>query len=55
VGYYEGRALMFFGKVRAGFTPALRASVFKESMGSKLIEARSRTCPRRVAVSGAKD
>src|SRR5687768_16533460 len=29
VGYYEGRQLMFAGKVRAGFTPALRASLWK--------------------------
>jgi bifunctional non-homologous end joining protein LigD len=33
VGYYKGRVLMFVGKVRAGFTPALRASVFKEFHG----------------------
>jgi bifunctional non-homologous end joining protein LigD len=33
VGCYRGRALMFFGKVRAGFTPALRASVFKKFHG----------------------
>jgi ATP-dependent DNA ligase len=33
VGYYKGRELMFVGKVRAGFTPALRASVFKEFHG----------------------
>jgi ATP-dependent DNA ligase len=28
VGYYEGKRLMFVGKVRAGFTPALRREVF---------------------------
>jgi bifunctional non-homologous end joining protein LigD len=28
VGYYEGRALRFAGKVRAGFTPRLRRDVF---------------------------
>jgi hypothetical protein len=27
VDYYEGRALMFVGKVRAGFTPALRVGI----------------------------
>jgi bifunctional non-homologous end joining protein LigD len=30
VGYYQGKQLMFAGKVRAGFTPALRASVWKQ-------------------------
>jgi bifunctional non-homologous end joining protein LigD len=39
VGYYEGRTLMFVGKVRAGFTPALRASVSRNSTGSKPIDA----------------
>jgi len=33
VGYYEDRALMFVGKVRAGFTPTLRALVFKKFQG----------------------
>jgi ATP-dependent DNA ligase len=28
VGYYEGRKSMFAGKVRAGFTPALRGEIF---------------------------
>jgi len=28
VGYYEGRQLKFAGRVRAGFTPALRQSIF---------------------------
>ena len=30
VGQYEWRALMFVRRVRAGFTPAVRASVFKK-------------------------
>jgi bifunctional non-homologous end joining protein LigD len=29
VGYYEGRALKFAGKVRAGFTPRTRAALFE--------------------------
>ena len=29
VGYYQSKQLMFAGKVRAGFTPALRASLWK--------------------------
>ncbi len=29
VGYYEDKQLLFAGKVRAGFTPALRASLWK--------------------------
>jgi bifunctional non-homologous end joining protein LigD len=33
VGYYKGRELMFVGKVRAGFTPALRTAVFKRFQG----------------------
>ncbi|MFZ0680813.1 non-homologous end-joining DNA ligase [Candidatus Binatus sp.] len=33
VGYYEGRKLMYVAKVRAGFTPALRDSVFKQFRG----------------------
>jgi bifunctional non-homologous end joining protein LigD len=28
-GYYQGKQLMFAGKVKAGFTPALRASIWK--------------------------
>ena len=33
VGYHEGRKLMYVAKVRAGFTPALRESVFKRFRG----------------------
>jgi DNA ligase D-like protein (predicted ligase) len=33
VGYREGRKLMYVAKVRAGFTPALRDSVFKQFRG----------------------
>lgn len=33
VGYYEGRRLMCAGKVRAGFTPHLRAQVFERIRG----------------------
>jgi ATP-dependent DNA ligase len=33
VGYYKGRKLMYAAKVRAGFTPASRASVFKRFHG----------------------
>jgi bifunctional non-homologous end joining protein LigD len=40
VGYYEGRKLMCAGKVRAGFTPHLRAQVFERIRG--LITAK---CP----------
>jgi bifunctional non-homologous end joining protein LigD len=29
VGYYQGKQLLFAGKIRAGFTPALRVSVWK--------------------------
>src|ERR1700730_11629254 len=42
VDYYEGRALMFVGKVRAGFTPALRASVFPFSPTRLHLAARSK-------------
>ena len=40
VGYYEGRALKFAGKVRAGFTPHLRRDVF-----AKLTPLYRATCP----------
>jgi DNA ligase D-like protein (predicted ligase) len=33
VGYYDGRKLMCAGKVRAGFTPHLRAQVFERIKG----------------------
>ena len=33
VGYYEGRKLMYVAKVRGGFTPALRDSVFRRFRG----------------------
>jgi ATP-dependent DNA ligase len=33
VGYREGRKLMYVAKVRGGFTPALRAAVFKQFRG----------------------
>jgi len=40
VGFYEKRRLLYAGKVRAGFTPALRAEVF-----SHIRAHRSATCP----------
>jgi DNA ligase D-like protein (predicted ligase) len=40
VGYYEGRKLLFAGKVRAGFTPHLRAVMF-----GQLIRLHPRRCP----------
>ena len=55
VGDYEGRALQYVAKVHGGFTPAVRAAVFKRFQGLETKTARSRTCPRRDAVSGAKD
>ncbi|MGO9606869.1 MAG: ATP-dependent DNA ligase [Candidatus Binataceae bacterium] len=33
VGQYEGRKLMYVAKVRAGLTPALRESVFRQIRG----------------------
>jgi ATP-dependent DNA ligase len=33
MGHYKGRELTLVGKVRVGFMPALRASVFKEFHG----------------------
>jgi ATP-dependent DNA ligase len=41
VGYYEGRALKYVAKVRAGFTPALRASVFNNLPGFRPNDAHS--------------
>jgi ATP-dependent DNA ligase len=40
VGYYEGRKLMYVAKVRAGFTPASRDTVFKQFRGLE-----NETCP----------
>jgi bifunctional non-homologous end joining protein LigD len=40
VGYYEGRALKFAGKVRAGFTPHLRREVYE-----RLKPLHTSTCP----------
>jgi bifunctional non-homologous end joining protein LigD len=40
VGFYEKRRLLYAGKVRAGFTPALRAEVF-----SRIRAHRLATCP----------
>src|SRR6267142_738504 len=42
VSCYKGRARMFAGKVRAAFTPALRATVFKEFHGLE-----TKRCPFR--------
>jgi hypothetical protein len=39
---------------RGGFTPALRAALFKRFQGLETKTAHSRTCARRVAVSGMK-
>ena len=39
-GYYEGKALKFAGKVRAGFTPHIRREVF-----ARLAPLRQATCP----------
>jgi bifunctional non-homologous end joining protein LigD len=40
VGFYEKRRLQYAGKVRAGFTPAVRAEVF-----SRIRADRIATCP----------
>jgi ATP-dependent DNA ligase len=55
IGDYEGRALKYVAKVRAGFTPTVRAALFKQYHGLETKTCRSITCPRRVAVSGTKD
>jgi bifunctional non-homologous end joining protein LigD len=36
VGYYEGRQLYFAAKVRAGFTPYLRAEVYRRLAGTNM-------------------
>jgi hypothetical protein len=48
VGYYDGRALMFVRKVRAGFTPTRRASVFREFQ-----ELETERCPFKNLPEGA--
>lgn len=40
VGYYDRRKLYFAGKVRAGFTPRMRAELFRRIAGTPV-----RTCP----------
>ena len=55
IGDYEGRTLNYVAKVRAGFTSATRAALFEQFHGLEQIADRSGTCPRRVAVRGAKD
>jgi ATP-dependent DNA ligase len=40
VGYYEGRDLIFIGKIRNGFTPALRAEV-----AQRFARLRTADCP----------
>ena len=40
VGYFEGNKLMFAARVRNGFVPALRDSVFRKFKGLE-----SRKCP----------
>jgi ATP-dependent DNA ligase len=55
IGDYEGRALQYVAKVHGGFTPALRASVFKKFDRLETTICRSRTCPNRGVVTWAKD
>ena len=55
IGDYEGRTFKYVAKVHGGFTPAMRAAVFKRFDGLERKHARSRTSPRRVAVRGVKD
>src|SRR5258706_7646442 len=40
IGDYEGRALKYVAKVHGGFTPPLRAAVFKRFQGLE-----TKTCP----------
>jgi ATP-dependent DNA ligase len=54
VGYYQGRALIFVGKLLAS-RRRCEPRYSGNSRSSKPNDVRSRTCPRRVAVSGAKD
>ena len=42
IGDYEGRALKYVAKVHGGFTPAVRAAVFKRFQGLE-----TKTCPFR--------
>jgi bifunctional non-homologous end joining protein LigD len=40
VGYYEGERLIFIGKIKNGFTPAIKDEVFEEFEGLE-----TKTCP----------
>jgi hypothetical protein len=54
IGDYEERALKFVAKVHAGFTHRCAGGSFPAIRWPRNEErARSRTCPRRPAVSGA--
>ena len=46
VGYYEGKKLMYAARVRNGFVPASRESVFKRFADSNAWDARSKICPK---------
>ena len=55
IGDYAGRALKYVAKCTAASRRRCGLLSSSNSMGSKRKHARSRTCPRRDAVSGAKD
>ena len=52
-GYYEGRTLIYAARTRNGFTPAMRAQLFKKFTRARdRPSARSPICRRRRAAGG---
>ena len=54
-GCYENGKLMYVGRTRNGFTPALRDSLFQRSRGLRQRDVHLRTCPKLKAGAGARD
>jgi bifunctional non-homologous end joining protein LigD len=54
-GYYQDGNLIYAGRTRSGFTPAVRAQVHRRFRGLEIPRARSRICRRREAGGGARD
>ena len=53
-GYYEGRRLLYAGKVRAGLTPQTRLMLFERLQALAATRCPFRTCQTRRPATGAK-
>lgn len=54
-GYYQGDRLIYVARTRNGFTPALRAQLFRKFRGLEVPDCRLQTCPKKRAAGGDKD